>query len=84
MKDDVFEIYVRNQDGDTHFASLRNGLREFLDAENGYRLSINIDGVRITLRKGSVSDELRYLDSMIEDQTSLDCAVTILGLTASN
>lgn len=77
--DQLFEVYIRNQDGDTHHALLRDGIKEFLDAENGYRLSINIEGVVITLRKGSVSDELRHLDTLVAQQ-SLDCAVTIRGI----
>lgn len=77
--EELFEVYIRNLDGDTHHAPIREGLKEFLNEENGYRLTINIEGVTITLRKGSVSDELQRLDSLLEGQTSLDCAVTIRG-----
>jgi hypothetical protein len=79
MEDELFEVYIRNQDGDTHHTSVREGLKEFLDAENGYRISFNIEGVVITLRRGSVNDDLRYLDSMLA-QESVDCAVTIRGM----
>lgn len=79
MEDQLFEVYIRNQNGETKDCSIREGIKEFLDADNGYRISFNIEGVVITLRRGSVSDDLRYLDSMLP-QESLDCAVTIRGV----
>jgi hypothetical protein len=79
MEDQLYEVYIRNQDGDARDCDIRDGIKEFLNADNGYRISFNIEGVVITLRRGSVSDELRYLDSMLP-QESLDCAVTIRGM----
>ena len=76
---DLYETYIRTADGETyHPNTFREGLEQFL-SEDGYRLSINIDGVRITLRKGGVSDALKQLDDHLA-QESVDCAVTIRGL----
>lgn len=82
-KDQLFEIYIRNQDGDTRYCNLRDGLKEFMDDDNGYRLSINIEGVVITLRRDhAVSDQMRFLDEHL-NQTSLDCSVTIRGMESN-
>lgn len=48
--DEVFEVYVRDADGRAEHMPLREGLKQFLDIEKGYRLTINIEGVRIVLR----------------------------------
>lgn len=76
---DLYETYIRTESGETyHPKDFREGLKQFL-SEDGYRLSINIDGVKITLRRGSVSDTMRQLDDYLA-QESVDCAVTIRGL----
>jgi hypothetical protein len=70
------------EDGSTyHPEDFRTGVEEFL-SEEGYRLSFNIDGVVITLRKGSIGDDLRAIDEYLPQQ-SVDCAVTIRGLRSS-
>ena len=85
MKPDLYETYIRTADGETyHPENFREGLKQFL-SEDGYRLSINIDGVRITLRRGIVSDALKYLDEALafecnHVQESINCAVTIQGI----
>lgn len=78
---DLYETYVRTAEGDTfHAESIQEGLRQFL-SNDGYRISFNIDGVVITLRKGmTVDDDMRYLDAHIGSE-SVDCAVTIRGLS---
>lgn len=76
---DLYETYIRTQDGDTyHPKDIREGIEQFL-SEDGYRISFNIEGVVITLRRGSVSDALRKLDDFLA-QESVDCAVTVRGL----
>lgn len=50
MIDEVFEVYVRDADGRTEHMPLREGLKQFLDIDKGYRLTINIEGVKIVLR----------------------------------
>lgn len=78
--DELFEVYIRNTDGDTRHCTLRDGLREFLKEDNGYRISFNIEGVVITLRRDTLVDaDMRYLDEKLGNQISLDCAVTIRG-----
>lgn len=75
----MYETYIRTEAGDTyHPKNFREGLEQFL-SEDGYRLSFNIDGVIITLRRGSVSDVMRRLDDHLA-QESVDCAITIRGL----
>lgn len=78
MIEQLYECYVRNADGRAFDTNIRDGVANLLSG-NGYRLSINIEGVVFTLRKGSVSGELRHLDDMLPGQTSIDCAVTIRG-----
>lgn len=76
---DLYETYIRTANDETyHPANFREGMEQFL-SEDGYRLSINIDGVKITLRRGRVSDTMRHLDDYLA-QESVDCAVTIRGL----
>jgi len=80
---DLYETYIRTEDGETyHPENFRKGLEQFL-SDDGYRLSINIDGVVITFRRGNVSDALRMLDDHLA-QESIDCAVTIRGLRSEN
>lgn len=81
MNDQVYEVYIRNEDGDTHHVdTLRDGLTEFLDLDNGYRISINIEGIVITLRRDSTAENMHLLDEHVGNQLSLDCAVTIRGM----
>ena len=75
----MYKTYIRTSDGETyHPKNFREGLEQFL-SKDGYRLSIIIDGVKLTLRKGGVSEELKKLDDYFA-QESLDCALTIQGL----
>jgi len=76
---EAFEVYLRTAQGDTYHKPLREGLKEFLDPENGYRLSINIEGVVITLRTAWDMDTIRQLDQHLEQQ-SVECVATIRGL----
>lgn len=80
MLDEFFEVYLRNADGDTYHKSLREGLKEFLDPEKGYRISINIEGVVITLRNSWDLTLLHQLDEHL-DQKSVEVVATIRGLT---
>lgn len=77
--DNVFEVYIRNADGDTYHKSLREGLKEFLDPDKGYRISINIEGVVITLRNTWDIDTLKALDNHLGHKT-IEVAATIRGL----
>ena len=79
MTPDLYETYLRDKDGRAYEPeSFRKGVEQFL-SEDGYRISFNIEGVVFTLRHSQVSDELRFLDDHLA-QESLDCAVTIRGL----
>lgn len=77
--DNIFEVYIRNADGDAYHTNLRDGLTEFLDPEKGYRISINIEGVVITLRNSWDIDTLRQLDEHLGHKT-IEVAATIRGL----
>lgn len=79
MTDQLFEVYVRNADGDTHHTDLRTGLREFLDPENGYRISLNIEGVVITLRNSWDRETSSQLAEFLDDR-NIECLATIRGL----
>jgi hypothetical protein len=65
--DQVFEVYLRDADGRTYHKPLREGLKDFLDSENGYRITLNIEGVKIILRNSwdkEITDQLDdYLGS---------------------
>jgi hypothetical protein len=76
---DLYETYVRTAEGDTyHPTDIREGLKQFL-SEDGYRISFNIDGVVISLRRDlQVGPEQRFLDEHL-DSESVDAAVTIRG-----
>lgn len=77
MKADLYEIYVRTKLGDTyHPEDVREGIKQFL-SDDGYRISFNIDGVVITLRRDmQVDSDMKYLDSHTGAK-SIDAAVTI-------
>ena len=77
--DEVFECYVRDAKGNTSFLPLREALKQFLDLENGYRLSINIEGVVLTLRNEWDIGMLHQLDEHLGHKT-IEAAVTIRGL----
>lgn len=76
---DLYETYVRTIEGDTfHPSDIREGIKQFLSDE-GYRISFNIEGVVITLRKNiRVDSDMDYLDGMTNAE-SVDAAVTIRG-----
>ena len=76
---DLYETYVRTAEGDTyHPTDIREGIKQFL-SEDGYRISFNIDGVVISLRRDlQVGSEQRFLDEHL-DSESVDAAVTIRG-----
>jgi hypothetical protein len=76
---DLYETYIRAKDGDTyHPDDIREGLKDFL-GDNGYRISFNIEGVVITLRRDTQVDaDMRWLDREIGSE-SVDCAVTLRG-----
>jgi hypothetical protein len=78
-EDQVFEVYLRNADGDTYHMPLREGLAEFLDPEKGYRISINIEGVIITLRNVWDISAIKALDDHL-DQQSVEVVATVRGL----
>lgn len=77
--DQVFEVYLRNADGETIHRDLRSGMEEFLDPEKGYLISINIEGIVITLRNAWNKDETKRLDDLL-DQKSVEVMATIRGL----
>lgn len=71
---DLYETYLRDTEGRTwHPESIREGLDHFLSDE-GYRISFNIDGVVITLRRNS-QVEPRF-NAMLNEK-NVDCSVTI-------
>ena len=76
---DLYETYLRTAEGDTyHPKDIREGIAQFL-SEDGYRISFNIEGVVITLRRDTQVDaDMRYLDREVGSE-SIDCAVTIRG-----
>ena len=76
---DLYETYIRTAEGETyHPENIRKGMEDFL-GPNGYRISFNIDGVVITLRRDTnVDPDFARLDEML-DAESVDCAVTIRG-----
>lgn len=80
---DLYEMYVRTKQGATYYPrDVREGIRQFL-SDDGYRISFNIDGVVITLRRDmQVDEDMRYLDEHT-GTTSIDAAVTIRGLTVT-
>lgn len=71
--DHVYEVYIRTSNGETKHLPLREGLEEFLDPLKGYRISINIEGVVITLRNSWDRDQSL-------EQSSLEVLATIRGL----
>lgn len=76
---DLYETYIRTADGATyHPSNFRDAIDTFL-SRAGYRISFNIEGVVITLRKNtSVDDQMKFLDENL-NQDSVECAVTIRG-----
>jgi hypothetical protein len=80
---DLYETYIRTAEGDTyHPTDIRKGIAQFLSGD-GYRISFNIDGVVITLRKDTLVDaDMRFLDEKLGSE-SVDCAVTIRGHIAT-
>lgn len=79
MADEVFEVYLRDNDGDAYHIPFREGLERFL-SDDGYRITINIEGVAMTLRKGANTDaETKFLDDHLA-QISMDCLLTVRGL----
>lgn len=79
MSDQVYEVYLRNTDGDTKHLPLREGLREFL-SEDGYRLTLNVEGVAITFRRNTVKDSNTFWLDEYLNQLSEDVMITIRGL----
>lgn len=79
MTVDLYEVYLRTKDGDTyHPNTFREGIEQFL-SDDGYRISLNFEGVVITLRRDvQVDNDMRFLDTHL-DAESVDCAVTIRG-----
>lgn len=77
---DLYETYTRDVNGNTtHHESVREGLQQFLGDE-GYRISFNLDGIVITLRKDTPVDaHIEYLDRHL-GSISRNCSVTIRGL----
>jgi hypothetical protein len=78
-KPDLYEMYLRDANGNTyHVHDTRDGWKRFL-WNDGYRISINIDGVVLTLRKGVAKDsDIEYLDSVL-DHESVECLATLRG-----
>jgi len=76
---DLYETYVRTANGDTyHPEDIQEGMEQFL-GKDGYRISFNIEGVVITLRRDTnVDADMKFLDEHINSE-SIDCAVTIRG-----
>lgn len=75
---DLYETYIRTDKGDTyHPTDIHEGMEQFL-SNNGYRISFNIEGVVITLRKGSLAKDMRLVDAWLGGE-SVDCVVTIRG-----
>jgi hypothetical protein len=76
---DLYETYIRTAEGDTyHPEDIREGMKQFLGPD-GYRISFNIDGVVITLRRDTnVDADIARLDEQLNTD-SVDCAVTIRG-----
>lgn len=74
---DLYETYVRTSEGETyHPKDIRKGLEDFL-GPNGYRISFNIDGVVITLRRDTQTyPEIEEVNELL-GQDVLDCSVTI-------
>lgn len=76
---DLYETYIRTAEGETyHPEDIRKGLEDFL-GDNGYRISFNIEGVVITLRRDvNVDPDMARLDEAFNSE-SVDCAVTFRG-----
>lgn len=77
MAEELFEVYIRDQDGRTYHTDIRKGLEQFL-SEEGYRITFNIEGCAITLRRGTDATD-STTDSLL-DQESVNCTATIRGL----
>lgn len=78
MADEVYEAYVRTKSGETMELPFREALKQFL-SDNGYRISINIEGVVIVLRRETqVDEEINSMDKQLRER-SLDCMVTFRG-----
>jgi hypothetical protein len=78
-EDQVYEVYVRTADGETYHTDLRTGLKQFLDPEKGYRISLDIDGVVITLRNSWDISLIKELDEHLGHK-SIEVCATIRGL----
>lgn len=70
-------LYIRTAQGQTYNAeNAREAVDQFL-SEDGYRLSIVVDGVTFVLRKDCPLDSsIERMDSFL-DQRSAQCLVTI-------
>lgn len=75
----IYEVYLRNKDGNTYYKPLREGLKEFLDPTKGYRLTLNIEGIKITLRNSWDLEQSLYVDSLLDDRVSIEVIATIDG-----
>lgn len=73
---DLYEVYIRDVNGNTyHPEDVLEGIKQFL-SDDGYRLSFNIEGTIITLRKNHpYDDDVRRLDDFL-GQDSVECMVT--------
>lgn len=79
MADEVYEVYIRDVEGECKDMPFREGLAQFL-SNDGYRLSINIEGVTIVLRKDIRLDSDRiFLDTQL-NEISVDAMVTVKGI----
>jgi len=78
--DEVYEAYIRDADGGTRYMPFRQAMEHFL-GEDGYRVSINVEGVRLTLRKDTrMGEYTQYLDEHIPGRRSTEALVTIDGM----
>jgi len=76
---DLYETYLRMKDGNTyHPENIREGIAQFL-SDDGYRISFNIEGVIITLRRDTFVDaDMQFIDKETGG-ASMDCVVTVRG-----
>lgn len=80
---DLYETYVRTASGNTyHPEDIREGIKQFL-SDDGYRISFNIEGVVITLRRETniSPDHAKLLREHLATEV-IDACVTIRGHAA--
>lgn len=78
-KDEVYEVYLRDTMGGTFYLPLREGLGQFLGPD-GYRLTLNIEGITIVLRRDTTNDaDITLLDDALA-QVSVECLATVKGI----